>query len=99
MVPVQEHSQTQPYVLMCERIWVYHTLTAVAGFFGAFTYLLRGNIFCNAQTGNVVLMGLALGSGQWGHALYYLIPICAYIGGAFLSELLPIPVKRHLPLR
>ena len=99
MVPTQEGPQARPYVLMCERIWVYHTLTAVAGFFGAFTYLLRGNIFCNAQTGNVVLMGLALGSGQWGHALYYLIPICAYIGGAFLSELLPIPVKRHLPLR
>lgn len=60
MVPMQQAPQARPYVLMCERIWVYHTLTAVAGFFGAFTYLLRGNIFCNAQTGNVVLMGLAL---------------------------------------
>ena len=89
----------RPYVLVCERIWLYRTLTAVAGFFGAFTYLLRGNVFCNAQTGNVVLMGMALGSGQWRHALYYLIPISAYIGGAFLSEILPTPVKRHLPMR
>lgn len=89
----------RPYVLVCERIWLYRTLTAVAGFFGAFTYLLRGNVFCNAQTGNVVLMGMALGSGQWWHALYYLIPISAYIGGAFLSEILPTPVKRHLPMR
>ena len=88
----------RPYVLVCERIWLYRTLTAVAGFFGAFTYLLRGNVFCNAQTGNVVLMGMALGSGQWWHALYYLIPISAYIGGAFLSEILPTPVKRHLPI-
>jgi len=86
-------------VLTCERIWVYRTLTVVAGFFGAFTYLLRGNVFCNAQTGNVVLMGLALGSGQWRHALYYLIPISAYIGGAFLSELLPNPLKHRLPVR
>ena len=44
-------------------------------------------------------MGMALGSGQWWHALYYLIPISAYIGGAFLSEILPTPVKRHLPMR
>ena len=52
------------YYLVCERNWVYHLLIAVAGFFGAFTYLLRGNVFCNAQTGNVVLMGLALGKGN-----------------------------------
>lgn len=97
--PQQSSSQDRPYVLVCERTWIYHILTATAGFWGAFTYLLRGNIFCNAQTGNVVLMGMALGSGQWGHALYYLIPISAYIAGAFFSELLPNPVKHRLPIR
>ena len=51
--------------LTCERNWVFYTLMTVAGFFGAYTYLLRGNVFCNAQTGNVVLMGLALGAGHW----------------------------------
>ena len=98
-LPEVQTPQSRPYVLVCERIWLYHTLMAVAGFFGAFTYLLRGNIFCNAQTGNVVLMGMALGAGQWRHALYYLIPISAYIAGAFLSELLPTLVKRRLPIR
>lgn len=87
------------YRLVCERPWLYHVLTAVAGFFGAFTYLLRGNIFCNAQTGNVVLMGLALGQGNWAHAGYYLIPLSAYIAGAFLSELLPPLLKGRLPVR
>ena len=87
------------YFLMCERKWIYHTLITVAGFYGAFTYLLRGNVFCNAQTGNVVLMGMALGSGEWGHALYYLIPISAYLMGALISELVPNPIKHHLPLR
>lgn len=87
------------YLLVCERPWLYHVLTAAAGFFGAFTYLLRGNIFCNAQTGNVVLMGLALGQGNWRHAGYYLIPISAYIAGAFLSELLPPLLQHRLPLR
>lgn len=36
------------YYLTCERNWVYFTLICVAGFWGAYTYLLRGNIFCNA---------------------------------------------------
>ncbi len=85
--------------LTCERDWVYFTLTFVAGFWGAYTYLLRGNIFCNAQTGNVVLMGLALGTGDWKLGMYYLIPISAYIMGSFVSELLPNPIKHHLYIR
>ena len=84
---------------MCERKWIFYTLMAVAGFFGAFTYLLRGNVFCNAQTGNVVLMGMAVGSGKWSEALYYLIPIFAYTAGAFISELFPNTIKHHLPMR
>ena len=87
------------YYLMCERKEIYHVLIVVAGFFGAYTFLLRGNVFCNAQTGNVVLMGMALGAGKWKEALYYLIPIFAYTLGAFVSELLPNPVKHHLPVR
>ncbi len=87
------------YYLMCERRWVYHILIVVAGVFGAYTYLLRGNVFCNAQTGNVVLLGLALGAAKWREALYYLIPISAYLMGAFVSELLPNPIKRRLRIR
>lgn len=87
------------YFLMCERKEVFHMLTAIGGFFGAYTFLLRGNVFCNAQTGNVVLMGMALGTGKWSEGLYYLIPISAYLLGAFVSELLPNPVKKHLPIR
>lgn len=94
-----ENKTEERYFLMCERTWIYHLLIVVAGFFGAYTYLLRGNVFCNAQTGNVVLMGMALGSAKWGEALYYLIPISAYLMGALISELVPNPIKRHLPMR
>ena len=85
--------------LTCEKNWVFFTLMTIAGFFGAYTYLLRGNVFCNAQTGNVVLLGMALGAGKWTEALYYLIPISAYLLGAFASELLPNPVKHVFPIR
>ncbi len=85
--------------LLCEQNWVYYTLMTVSGFWGAFTYLLRGNVFCNAQTGNVVLMGLALGSGDIREGLYYLVPIFAYLAGSFISEILPNPIKRSIKIR
>lgn len=87
------------YFLMCERNWIYYTLIVIGGFFGAYTYLLRGNVFCNAQTGNIILMGLALGAGSWSEGLYYLIPLSAYLMGAFISELVPNPIKHRLPVR
>lgn len=95
----KENKDGKKCFLTCERDWVYFTLITVAGFWGAYTYLLRGNVFCNAQTGNVVLMGLALGSGEWKTALYYLVPISAYMLGAFVSELAPNPIKHHFSVR
>ncbi len=85
--------------LTCEKDWVYYTLIFIAGIYGAYTYLLKGYVFCNAQTGNIVLMGMALGSGKWGEGFYYLIPITAYVLGATISELLPNPIKHRLPVR
>ena len=72
--------------LECERWPVYALMMLVGGYFGAFTYSIRGGVFCNAQTGNFVLMAMALGGGNWFHALYYLIPITAYCFGAIVSE-------------
>lgn len=95
---MKEQHPAEPHYLTCERNWVYFTPIAVAGFWGAYTYLLRGNVFCNAQTGNVVLMGLALGSAEWAKAGYYLVPISAYILGAFVSELMLIEMIAVLGL-
>ena len=95
----RKQKQESRYYLMCERDWIYFVLIFVAGFLGAFTYVLRGGVFCNAQTGNVVLLGMQLGKGDWNGALYYLIPISAYILGAVVSELLPNPVKHRLAVR
>ena len=69
-----------------QRFWIFAVLMGVGGFFGAFTYSIRGGVFCNAQTANFVLFAMALGRAQWGHALYFLIPMSAYFLGAVLSE-------------
>lgn len=83
--------------LECERGIVFILMMLTAGYFGAFTYSIRGGVFCNAQTGNFVLLAMALGNGQWFHALYFVIPITAYCVGTMLSEVLPGYVKKsHL---
>ena len=39
--------------LVCERKSVFALLTVSAGMMGAYTFNLRGGVFCNAQTANV----------------------------------------------
>ena len=83
--------------LECEKTWVFTVLMGVGGFLGAFTYVLRGGVFCNAQTGNLVLLAMALGKGNWIRALYLLLPITAYFLGAVVSEVIAGPIKKfHL---
>lgn len=72
--------------LSCEQKAVYYLLIAAAGMMGAYTFNLRGGVFCNAQTANVVMMSMAFGKGEWIKGIYFLIPITAYLSGAFLSE-------------
>ena len=85
--------------LECEKNWVYDLLIAAAGWFGAYTFIQRGGVFCNAQTANVVLFAMALGQGNISSALYLLLPIGAYFLGAFVSEYLGKSVKRFHFLR
>lgn len=80
--------------LACERKWVYLLLMLTAGFYGGYTYTVRGGVFCNAQTGNLLLLAMALGRGEWAGALYYLPPLCAYLAGSMLSEAVATPIKR-----
>jgi uncharacterized membrane protein YoaK (UPF0700 family) len=41
--------------LECEKKTSFFILMFVGGFFGAFTFSVRGGVFCNAQTANFVL--------------------------------------------
>ena len=93
-----ENAKTPEY-LECEKTWVYVLLIAAAGWFGGYTFIQRGGVFCNAQTANVVLFAIALGKGDIRSALYLLLPISAYFLGAFVSEYLGKSVKRFHFLR
>lgn len=69
-----------------EQLAVGLALAFAGGFFDAYTYLIRGGVFANAQTGNIVLMSLAAARGDAKAAAYYLLPICAFFLGVLISE-------------
>ncbi len=81
-------------VLECEKTWVFATLMFVAGFYGAYTYSIRGGVFCNAQTGNLIFLAMELGKGQWLGGIYYFIPLFAYLIGTIVSESIPSTIKK-----
>ena len=61
-------------------------LALVGGFLDAYTYLARGGVFCNAQTGNTVLLGIHLIRRDWLGALHYLVPILAFAAGVLTAR-------------
>ena len=96
---IVENKKDGSKYLVCEHKMVYVLLMMTAGMMGAYTFNMRGGVFCNAQTANIVIMSIAFGKGNWASGFYYLIPITAYLAGAFLSEALPSPVKEKGFLR
>lgn len=80
--------------LECERLIIFIGLMAVGGFLGAYTYNLRGGVFCNAQTANFVLLAMEIGKGDFLGAAYLIIPIGAYFLGTIISEAIPLSVRR-----
>ena len=67
--------------------FLFHALLAFSGGFqDAYTYIGRGKVFANAQTGNLVLMSMNLLTGEVGTALRYLLPLLAFASGVFAAE-------------
>ena len=73
-------------------------LAAVGGFLDAYTYLSRGKVFANAQTGNLVLLGIRAFEGDWQTALHYVVPVCAFVLGVVLAESIRFRRDRFMTL-
>ena len=68
-------------------------LALVGGFLDAYTYICRGQVFSNAQTGNIVLVGLALAENDFINAIYHFLPVIAFIVGVIITETIKRRVK------
>lgn len=61
-------------------------LAIVGGFLDAYTFICRGGVFANAQTGNIVLVGIDAARGNFVQASMALLPILAFIIGIIVTE-------------
>lgn len=61
-------------------------LAIVGGFLDAYTFIGRGGVFANAQTGNIILLGVYASQGHWRQALVPLAPILAFVVGVIVAE-------------
>ena len=75
-MPTPRHETLPPALL----------LAVVGGFLDTYTYFTRGGVFANAQTGNLVLLGISAARGELYRAGQYLIPVLAFALGVVATE-------------
>lgn len=61
-------------------------LAIAGGYLDVYTYVCRGGVFANAQTGNIVLLGISIADQNLSKIWFYIYPILAFILGTFLTE-------------
>lgn len=81
-------TKQQAKVQSSEAMRVGLLLALSGGFLDAYTYLVRGHVFANAQTGNIVVLGMDIAQGNWLGVGRYLLPILAFVVGVVLAEVI-----------
>ena len=71
---------------MSETIRLGMLLAISGGFMDAYSYIERGQVFANAQTGNMLLFGVNLSQGNFKEAVCYFLPVLAFALGIALAE-------------
>ena len=90
-MPTREKSALQP----SQRMRVAYLLATVGGYLDAYTYFERGGVFANAQTGNIVKLGIALANGARDRYLLYLLPIGSFVLGLLVSLSIDCVLERR----
>ena len=78
--------KTKHHGQMSESFLTAVFLSLSGGLQDAYTYLFRGKVFANAQTGNIVLLSTNIMDGRWDKVLHYLVPLCAFALGVLAAE-------------
>lgn len=77
-----------------ERLWLFCMLMLIAGFWGGFTYSLRGRVFVNAQTGNLIFLSLGIASWDIHLIKNALATFLAYFCGIIIAELISKEINK-----
>lgn len=83
-----------------ESIELAALLALSGGLMDAYSYLGRGKVFANAQTGNMLLFGVALADGDGQRALRYFFPVVSFAVGIAIAHNVKIfSHERHIHWR
>ncbi len=73
---------------MSDRIRLIVLLSISGGFMDVYSYIQRGEVFANAQTGNIIFFGIRIAQGNFKDTIKYLIPISSFIIGIAMVEII-----------
>ncbi|WP_295148638.1 YoaK family protein [uncultured Peptoniphilus sp.] len=73
------------YENLHETFLVIVFITLAGGFQDAYSYLMRGRVFANAQTGNIVLLFKNIVDLNFKESIAYLIPVLSFALGVYLA--------------
>lgn len=75
-------------------------LALSGGIMDVYSYLVRDHVFANAQTGNMLLFGVNLATGDWAQCLHYAVPVICFAAGIALCHTIKIvATEEHLHWR
>ncbi|HAQ41279.1 MAG TPA: DUF1275 domain-containing protein [Clostridiales bacterium] len=80
---------------MSESILVGVLLAFSGGYMDAYTYVFRDKVFANAQTGNIILLGINISNMNYAESVRYLFPVVSFIIGVFLAQLLKLKFQNN----
>lgn len=69
-------------------------LSVSGGLQDAYTYIFRGKVFANAQTGNIVLLSQSVIEHNWSRAMHYLVPLLFFALGIAAAECIHVKFQR-----
>ena len=62
-------------------------LALAGGCMDVYSYVGRDHVFANAQTGNILLVGVSISEGNWALAGRYFFPVVSFAVGIMLADL------------
>ena len=91
MMPAANGGQPAVPVSPESAVAVACLLSSSGGFLDAFTYVGHGQVFANAMTGNIILMGVSAAAGDWRQAIHHIPPLFAFMAGVFMAQAIRLP--------
>ncbi|MGO1580194.1 MAG: YoaK family protein [Peptoniphilaceae bacterium] len=70
-------------------------LALSGGFMDAYSYIARGEVFSNAQTGNMLLFGVYASKGNLSRSLDYALPVLSFAFGIALAQIIRFRLRKR----